>query len=477
MVNCNPETVSTDYDTSDRLYFEPLTAEDVLAVVEREQPDRRGRAVRRPDAAQARAPAGRRAACRSSAPSPAAIDLAEDRQRFGDLLARARPARAGVGDRGRRRARRSAAAERIGYPVLVRPSYVLGGRAMRVCYDRGRGARGAGRAEHARRPLRRGRDRDRRRRGRRRRDVLVGAVMQHVEEAGVHSGDSACVIPPLSIGPELEAEIRRQTELLARGLGVQRAGQRPVRAARGHGLRPRGEPAGEPHRAVREKAIGHRPRRPGLPRGRRTTPRRARRAWSPSRTPSPSRRSCCRSSASPAPTRCSAPRCARPARSWRSRPTSPRPSRRPARAAGSRCRRGRTAHRGAPSCRSATATSPAATLLAQRLARSRLRRSARRRARPGRSSSSASPVTAWRRSATRAAAETVVDLMRDGRVDLIVNTPVGRGARADGYQIRRAAISAPASPASRRMAGASAAVQAIGRAWEVEPKSLQELHA
>ena len=219
MVNCNPETVSTDYDTADRLYFEPLTAEDVLEVVEREQPI--GVVVQ--FGGQTPLKLARRLVERGVpilGTSPAAIDLAEDRERFGDLLAE-------LGLRAPDWAIASdadeavAAAERIGYPVLVRPSYVLGGRAMRVCYtaDDVRAAPVAPNTlvdrfvEDAIEV-----DVDAVGDGT---DAIVAAVMEHVEEAGVHSGDSACVIPPLSIGPELEAEIRRQTELLVRGLGVQ----------------------------------------------------------------------------------------------------------------------------------------------------------------------------------------------------------------------------------------------------------------
>ena len=161
MVNCNPETVSTDYDTSDRLYFEPLTLEDVLAVVEREQPlgivaqfgGQTPLRLARTLVAEGVTILGT---------DPAAIDLAEDRERFGGLL----------GELGLRAPEWGIAndadeavvvAERIGYPVLVRPSYVLGGRAMRVCYGPERCALAARLAELARRPLPRGRDRGRRR--------------------------------------------------------------------------------------------------------------------------------------------------------------------------------------------------------------------------------------------------------------------------------------------------------------------------
>ena len=220
MINCNPETVSTDYDTADRLYFEPLTAEDVLEVVEREQPIgvvvqfggqtplklarrlvERGRADPRHEPGGHRPRGGPRALRRPARPSSACA------RRTG--RSRATP---------RRRSRPPSASA---IPVLVRPSYVLGGRAMRVCYtaDDVRAAPVAPNTlvdrfvEDAIEV-----DVDAVGDGT---DAIVAAVMEHVEEAGVHSGDSACVIPPLSIGPELEAEIRRQTELLVRGLGVQ----------------------------------------------------------------------------------------------------------------------------------------------------------------------------------------------------------------------------------------------------------------
>jgi carbamoyl-phosphate synthase large subunit len=135
MVNCNPETVSTDYDTSDRLYFEPLTLEDVLAIcVERGEAPRGDRAVRRADAAEARRAA--RAARRAlSARPPDAIDRAEDRERFAALLDEARPEAAAAHARSLDEARGVGSRASIGYPVLVRPSYVLGGRAMMICHD------------------------------------------------------------------------------------------------------------------------------------------------------------------------------------------------------------------------------------------------------------------------------------------------------------------------------------------------------
>ena len=196
MVNCNPETVSTDYDTSDRLYFEPLDEESVLAVLEREQPVGVVHPVRRPDAAQAR-PCHR--ARRPSHPRDA---VRRSRPRGGPraLRRRARAARdplPGVGD-GTSAVEAIEVAERIGYPVLVRPSYVLGGRAMRVCY---RPDQIDAAFDHLVGPVLV----DRFLEGALEIDVdalcdgeetYVAAVMQHVEEAGVHSGDSSCVLPP-----------------------------------------------------------------------------------------------------------------------------------------------------------------------------------------------------------------------------------------------------------------------------------------
>ena len=153
MVNSNPETVSTDFDISDALYFEPLTLEDVLEIVARGEADRRGGAARRPDAA----PAGARRSRREGVPilgtSPEAIDLAEDRGRFEALareLGRARSRPSGIG--ASRCDEAVAVAARVGYPVLVRPSYVLGGRAMEIVYDDELAARATSSARRGWRP-------------------------------------------------------------------------------------------------------------------------------------------------------------------------------------------------------------------------------------------------------------------------------------------------------------------------------------
>jgi carbamoyl-phosphate synthase large subunit len=224
MVNCNPETVSTDYDTSDRLYFEPLTLDDVLAIVEVERPE--GVIVQFGGQTPLKLAAGLEAAgVPLLGTSPEAIDLAEDRGRFGALLERlALKAPPYATARGVEET--LAAAPRVGFPLLVRPSYVLGGRAMELVYSTGALAdylrrTGAGDAseifldrflENAIEV-----DVDAICDGE---DVWVGGVMQHVEEAGIHSGDSACVLPPHSLGAAMLREIREATSALALALGV-----------------------------------------------------------------------------------------------------------------------------------------------------------------------------------------------------------------------------------------------------------------
>ena len=223
MVNCNPETVSTDYDTSDRLYFEPLTLEDVLGVVEAEQPE--GVIVQFGGQTPLKLAHGlEQAGVTILGTSVDAIDLAEDRGRFGALLESlgyAAPpyATATSVDEAIERA------PAVGWPLLVRPSYVLGGRAMEIVYD------ADGLRDYLSRHARDNReifldrflenaievDVDALCDGE---DVWIGGIMQHVEEAGIHSGDSACVLPPHSLGPDMLDTIREQTRGIALGLGV-----------------------------------------------------------------------------------------------------------------------------------------------------------------------------------------------------------------------------------------------------------------
>ena len=225
MVNCNPETVSTDYDTSDRLYFEPLTLEDVLAIVEREKPF--GVIVQFGGQTPLKlAVALEQEGVPILGTSPDAIDRAEDRERFDDLLEKLQLKRP-EGGVARSAAEAEAVADQIGYPVLVRPSYVLGGRAMQIVQDVDAlrsYMRFAVKAspEH---PVLIDRflasaievDVDAICDGTR---VVIGAVMEHIEEAGVHSGDSACSLPPYSLeGPIIE-DVLAATRKLALELGV-----------------------------------------------------------------------------------------------------------------------------------------------------------------------------------------------------------------------------------------------------------------
>ncbi|MGZ5332409.1 MAG: carbamoyl-phosphate synthase large subunit [Solirubrobacterales bacterium] len=225
MVNCNPETVSTDYDTSDRLYFEPLTAEDVLAVLGAENPE--GVIVQFGGQTPLKLARSLEEAGAKLLGTPVdAIDLAEDRGRFGALLRRLGIAHPPYGT-ALSAEEAVAIAEDVGFPLLVRPSYVLGGRAMEICYSGEDlaaylGANVKADQEH---PLLLDRflenaievDVDALADGE---EAYVAGIMQHVEEAGVHSGDSACVLPPMSLGEEMLDEIRETTKRIALELGV-----------------------------------------------------------------------------------------------------------------------------------------------------------------------------------------------------------------------------------------------------------------
>ncbi|OGL04418.1 MAG: carbamoyl phosphate synthase large subunit [Candidatus Rokubacteria bacterium RIFCSPLOWO2_02_FULL_68_19] len=225
MVNCNPETVSTDYDTSDRLYFEPLTLEDVLNIVEKEQP--LGVIVQFGGQTPLKlAVPLERAGVPLLGTSSDAIDSAEDRERFSALLTGLALAQAPCGI-ARSLQEAEGIAKTIGYPVLVRPSYVLGGRAMEIVYDEqdlARYMREAVRVspEH---PILVDKfledsleiDVDAIADGER---VVVGGVMEHIEKAGIHSGDSACALPPYSLGDDQVERLKVQTKALAKVLGV-----------------------------------------------------------------------------------------------------------------------------------------------------------------------------------------------------------------------------------------------------------------
>jgi carbamoyl-phosphate synthase large subunit len=225
MVNCNPETVSTDYDTSDRLYFEPLTQEDVLEIVAKENPV--GVIVQFGGQTPLKlAVALEKAGVPIIGTSPDAIDRAEDRERFQEMLHKLNLIQP---ENGTARSFEEAeiVANRIGYPVVVRPSYVLGGRAMEIVYDVENLLRYMTTAVQAspEHPILVDKfldnaievDVDALCDGT---QVVIGGIMEHIEEAGIHSGDSACSLPPYSLSQELIDEIRRQTEIMALELNV-----------------------------------------------------------------------------------------------------------------------------------------------------------------------------------------------------------------------------------------------------------------
>jgi carbamoyl-phosphate synthase large subunit len=225
MVNCNPETVSTDYDTSDRLYFEPLTLEDVLEIVHKEKPI--GIIVQYGGQTPLKLA---RALEANGAPiigtSPESIDVAEDRERFQKLLNKLN-LRQPPNRTARTESEALNHAQEIGYPLVVRPSYVLGGRAMEIVHEQNdleRYMREAVKVSNDS-PVLLDRflndaieiDVDCLCDGQ---QVFIGGVMEHIEQAGVHSGDSACSLPPFSLSAEMTAEIKRQTALMARALNV-----------------------------------------------------------------------------------------------------------------------------------------------------------------------------------------------------------------------------------------------------------------
>ncbi|WP_314033841.1 carbamoyl-phosphate synthase large subunit [Dietzia sp. CH92] len=229
MVNCNPETVSTDYDTADRLYFEPLTFEDVMEVYHAESESGTVAGVLVQLGGQT--PLGLAAQLEEAGvpivgTSPSAIDLAEDRREFGEVLVRAGLPAPAFGTAINADEATTIAAD-IGYPVLVRPSYVLGGRGMEIVYDEASLRSYIDRATEISpdRPVLVDRflddaveiDVDILCDGT---EVYLGGVMEHIEEAGIHSGDSACALPPITLGQDDIDRVRRSSEALAFGIGV-----------------------------------------------------------------------------------------------------------------------------------------------------------------------------------------------------------------------------------------------------------------
>ncbi|HUZ15673.1 MAG TPA: carbamoyl-phosphate synthase large subunit [Gaiellaceae bacterium] len=467
MVNCNPETVSTDYDTSDRLYFEPLDAESVLAICEREKPV--GVVIQFGGQTPLKLARVIEDAGWKILGTPFdAVDLAEDRERFAGLL-KAHGLRSPEWGIAATPDEAVEIAERIGYPVLVRPSYVLGGRAMRVCYD----------ADDVREmpPFERilvdrfvehaiEVDVDALCDGS---DTYVAAVMQHIEEAGVHSGDSSCILPAPSLSFGQSQEVSRVVKILGRALGVvgllnvQLAvtGDGDVHVLEANPRASRTVPfvskatGVELVKAACRLALGASIADLGLPQ------ERPPRQWSvkaavlpfarfPGSDPvlGPEMRSTGEVMASAADLSTALDKAER--------------------AAGRRLPRSGSVFISVRESDKTSAVPIAATLAGLGFALYATEGTAATLAAAG------IEVEAVRKLSEAAEGEpTVVDLIRRGRCDLVINTPEGRDARSDGYAIREASM-VQRVPCITTLSGAAAAVHAIATARAEQAVSLQE---
>jgi carbamoyl-phosphate synthase large subunit len=466
MVNCNPETVSTDYDTSDRLYFEPMRAEEVLEICARERPQ--GIVIQ--FGGQTPLKLAREIESNGwpilGTPFDA-VDLAEDRERFAalcDELGVQVPAW-GIADDAKSAV---ALAEAIGYPVLVRPSYVLGGRKMRVCYGPeqvAEGAAGSGRVLVDR--FLEGAveidvdalcDRE---------ETYVAAVMQHVEEAGVHSGDSSCVLPAPGLAPRDLERVREAVRRLGRALGVVGLFNVQLALVEGELFVLEANPRASRTVPFASKAIGVNlvqaacKLMTGTPIAQLTLPPEGSAAQvSVKAAVFPFARF-------PGADPVLGPEMRSTGEVMATAADFPSAFAKAERAAGRPLPAG-----GRVFLSVRDADKHAAVLLGRRLADlgfelSATAGTANALAQAGLKVRRMRKVTESRRGAT------VVDLIRRRRCDLVVNTPAGRGARSDGYRIREAALAARV-PCITTLAGAFAAVDAIALARREETLSLQE---
>jgi carbamoyl-phosphate synthase large subunit len=467
MINCNPETVSTDYDTSDRLYFEPLDAESVLAICDRERPE--GVVIQFGGQTPLKlARAIEEAGYRILGTPHEAVDLAEDRERFAGLLRAHDIASPGWGIAATSE-EAVAVANDLGYPVLIRPSYVLGGRAMRICFSE----------EEVREVPVFGRvlvdrflesatevDVDALCDGA---DTYVAAVMQHVEEAGVHSGDSTCVLPAPWLTPAQSQEIHRIVRVLGRSLGV--IGLLNVQLA----LTPEGtvcvleanprasrtvpfvsKATGVPLVAAACRlAAGARLADLGLPQ------ERPPKQWSVKAAVLPFHRF-------PGSDPVLGPEMRSTGEVMASAENLPTALAKAERAAGRKLPTSGAVFLSIRPEEQKAAVPIAATLLGLGFHLYATEGTAATLGAAG------LHVEAVRKLSQADGDEpTVLDLIRRGRCDLVINTPQGRNARSDGYAIREAALSRRV-PCITTMAGAAAAVHAIANARAEQAVSLQE---
>jgi carbamoyl-phosphate synthase large subunit len=466
MVNCNPETVSTDYDTSDRLYFEPLGVEEVLAICERERPD--GVVIQFGGQTPLKLARAIEAAGFKILGTPfEAVDLAEDRERFAALcgaLGIAVPAwgTAASADEA------AEVAERVGYPVLVRPSYVLGGRSMRICYeaDAVREAAAAGATLLVDRFLENAIEIDV--------DALcdgeqthVAAVMQHVEEAGVHSGDSSCVLPPPSLTRRELEEIGEVVKRLGPALGV--VGLLNVQLALADGglyvleANPRASrtvPFASKATGVNLVEAACR-----LAAGARLSDFDLSEGLTPGQVSV--KAAVLPFTRFPGADPVLGPEMRSTGEVMASASDLPSAFAKAERAAGRRLPTGGTAFLSVRDEDKMLVVAVAQTLAALGFRLLATAGTARTIAAAGLA------VEYVRKVTEDGGGPTVVDLVRRGRCDLIVNTPQGSGARTDGYLIREAALVARV-PCITTLSGAAAAVEAIAHAREEVALSLQE---